>query len=62
MLGPLFKIGDLLMEERYPQGGTFVVVDVDYVVLEMEWRYKFAFEWGIVWVRNKFASECIKIG
>ena len=62
MLGPLFKIGDLLMEERYPQGGTFVVVDVDYVVLDMEWRYKLAFEWGIEWVRDKFASECVKIG
>lgn len=62
MLGPLFKIGDLLMEERYPQGGTFVVVDVEYVVLDVEWRYKLAFEWGTHWVRDKFASECIKIG
>ena len=60
---PLFKIGDLLMEERYPQGGTFIVVDVvGHVSIAEGWRYKLAFEWGHHWVLNKFASRCIKIG
>ena len=62
MEDPLFKIGDLLMEKRYPQGGTFVVVDVDFRVADRAWRYKIVFEWGTHWVRKKFMTRCIKIG
>ena len=58
---PLFKIGDLLMEERYPQGGTFIVVGVE-KAFEGVWRYKLAFDWGVHWVRKKFVKHCIKIG
>ena len=49
------------MEERYPQGGTFIVVGVE-KAFEGVWRYKLAFDWGVHWVRKKFVKHCIKIG
>ena len=65
MMGePLFKVGDLLVEKRYPQGGTFVLVEIDWVnnPIEGAYRYKIVHERGPLWVRDLFISRCIKIG
>ena len=63
---PKFKVGDLIMEERYPQGGCFVVVAVEKNRFVKPWgegrfQYKLAFEWGLAWAPPAFIEECIKV-
>ncbi len=58
-----FKVGDLLMEERYPQGGCFIVVAIEKnrFAGKGNFQYKLAFDWGEVWVAPDFIELCIKI-
>ena len=61
---PLFKVGDLLMEKRYPQGGTFIVVEIEWVEHPIDggYRYHLLHERGPLWVRDLFIGRCVKIG
>ena len=61
---PLFKVGDLLVEKRYPQGGTFVLVEVEWVnhPIDGGYRYRIVHEKGTLWVRNLFMYKLEKIG
>jgi len=62
---PKFKVGDLLMEERFPQGGYFVVVAVEQNRFakknKEKLQYKLAFDWGEVWLPPSFIERCIKV-
>ena len=60
---PPYKVGDLLIEERYPQGGCFIIVAIEKNRFNPKdkLQYKLAFDWGEAWVPPDFIERCIKL-